>query len=200
MRKSLLLVTLLASLLLSTAVVSAQSMSLIGGLGLGSLSEFTATSDFDFDSGLAFQGGAVYDLTNNFGIGALYDRTSGSVSSGTSTIGVTLSGFNAILQVNMPSSGAGLGAFGGVGIYDYTMRVSSPGYFPYRLKTKSALGFIFGAQAKYPLSPDLHLTGTAAYRSAKFTEATENGIDYYPLVTEFIAHGWSFGGGVGFSF
>lgn len=210
MRKSLLLTTLLALVLLSATVVSAEPITVIGSLGYGSLSmknQVTDDEEITFTlPGLTLQVGAVYRLAGNFGVGGLFDATSGSFEtlykepgiSVSESITMSLTGFNAIAYYALEGQGLDGGLFGGVGRYTLTMK-SDGFYGSDETKMEPAFGFVGGAQLKAPVTTGLYLTGNAAFRTASFSKATTSG---HPgtIDVKSTANAWSVGVGLGYEF
>lgn len=211
MKKSLLITTLLTVVLLCASVVSAQSISVFGGLGSGSLELDGESLE---SSGLAIQAGILYGVTNDLGIGFMFDRVNASdkgyimVDAGygpellSAKMLATLTGYNGVVHYDLVDSDLKLGVFGGAGLYKLHFKLSATdGVDSLTLKwrTESAFGFVAGGQAKYPLTADLYLTGNATYRSATFEEEIFQG-DTYTYPEPLAASGWSFGGGFGYNF
>lgn len=251
MRKSLALMMTLALVLAAASVASAQSYSVFGNVGYGSLGTSTKIdrdSTLEMSgSGMALQIGGMYDVNENLAVGVLYDRVavhSGYQGSALSSSDVTfpdvtfsdvtltsltassvLSGFNAIVSYKFDNPIVRFDVFGGVGSYGFSSKygfsgkLSEQGQDPvsFRGEVNSniadrALGFIGGARVEAPLTSDLVLTGTFAYRSVNWGRTTLE-VDYTisndaDKVSEsstqnlesFSAGGWSIGVGVTYKF
>lgn len=167
MRKSLFVVSVLAVLLLTASLASAQSFSVFGGAGIGSISLTVDGSkpDNELTPGLALQVGGLYQVTDQLGVGVMYDRVANNEKN--SDLVHTLSGFAAVAHYNVADDDFGFAVFGGVGSYTYAGTDKE-----YSLKFNPGLGFVLGVQADYAFSEDISLLAKASYRSASSKGAT----------------------------
>lgn len=161
MRKSLFVVSVLAVLLLTASLASAQSFSVFGGAGIGSISLTVDGSKYDNEltPGLALQVGGLYQVTDQLGVGVMYDRVANNEKN--SDLVHTLSGFAAVAHYNVADDDFGFAVFGGVGSYTYAGTDKE-----YSSKFNPGLGFVLGVQADYAFSEDISLLAKASYRSA----------------------------------
>src|SRR5690606_7701773 len=167
MRKSLFVVSVLAVLLLTASLASAQSFSVFGGAGIGSISLTSGGSKYpnELTPGLALQVGGLYQVTDQLGVGVMYDRVANNEKN--SDLVHTLSGFAAVAHYNVADDDFGFAVFGGVGRYTYAGTAKE-----YSTKFNPGLGFVLGVQADYAFSEDISLLAKASYRSASFKGAT----------------------------
>lgn len=240
MRKSLVLTLTLALVLAAASVASAQSYSVFGNVGYGSLGTSTKIDrDLTLEmsgSGMALQIGGMYDVNENLAVGVLYDRVavhSGYQGSALSSSDVTfsdvtltvLSGFNAIVSYKFDNPIVRFDVFGGVGSYGFSSKygfsekLSEQGQDPVSFREEEnrniadrALGFIGGARVEAPLTSDLVLTGTFAYRSVNWgrttlevdstisNDAGKVSESSTQNLESFSARGWSIGVGVTYKF
>ena len=114
MRKSLFVVSVLAVLLLTASLASAQSFSVFGGAGIGSISLTLDGSKYDNEltPGLALQVGGLYQVTDQLGVGVMYDRVANNEKN--SDLVHTLSGFAAVAHYNVADDDFGFAVSGGV--------------------------------------------------------------------------------------
>lgn len=161
MRKSLFVVSVLAVLLLTASLASAQSFSVFGGAGIGSISLTLDGSKYDNEltPGLALQVGGLYQVTDQLGVGVMYDRVANNEKN--SDLVHTLSGFAAVAHYNVADDDFGFAVFGGVGSYTYAGTDKE-----HSTKFNPGLGFVLGVQADYAFSEDISLLAKASYRSA----------------------------------
>lgn len=175
MRKSLLLTMMLVLVLLVGSMASAQSLSLVAGVGIGSLSLTVEGEDYsgDLQSGLAFQVGALYNVSNSWSVGLLYDRVRNVDKSSPLDPDLVhaLAGTNVFVQFHPGGVNSGFALFGGLGSYAYSIRATE-GSDSVELKFGPAFGYMLGGQLKHQLSGNWSLTGSAAYRAANFSSAT----------------------------
>lgn len=167
MRKSLFVVSVLAVLLLTASLASAQSFSVFGGAGIGSISLTVDGSKYpnELTPGLALQVGGLYQVTDQLGVGVMYDRVANNEKN--SDLVHTLSGFAAVAHYNVADDDFGFAVFGGVGSYTYAGTDKE-----YSYKFNPGLGFVLGVQADYAFSEDISLLAKASYRSASFKGGT----------------------------
>jgi len=191
MRKSLSLTVVLALVLLTPSVASAQSFSVFGGMGYGSMTHSLKVSNVEngsSGSAMVLQVAGVFNVTGNFGVGLLVDRVAANSTQvnprflelpGQSTLSTSyaLTGLNAIAVYGFDVAGIDVDVFGGVGSYGYadsteitiTDGVTKESVVRNTKTDRRALGYIGGAQVKAPVVSDLYLTGTVAYRSVRWT-------------------------------
>lgn len=189
MRKSLSLTVVLALVLLTASVASAQSFSVFGGMGYGSMTHSLKVSNVEngsSGSAMVLQVAGVFNVTGNFGVGLLVDRVAANSTQvnppSTLSTSYALTGLNAIAVYGFDVAGIDVDVFGGVGSYGYadseeitiTDGVTKESVVLNMKTDRRALGYIGGAQVKAPVVSDLYLTGTVAYRSVRWSEGKLN--------------------------
>lgn len=196
MRKSLSLTVVLALVLLTASVASAQSFSVFGGMGYGSMTHSLKVSNVEngsSGSAMVLQVAGVFNVTGNFGVGLLVDRVAANSTQvnprllvlpdqSTLSTSYALTGLNAIAVYGFDVAGIDVDVFGGVGSYGYadseeitiTDGVTKASVVLNMKTDRRALGYIGGAQVKAPVVSDLYLTGTVAYRSVRWSEGKLN--------------------------
>ena len=189
MRKSLSLTVVLALVLLTASVASAQSFSVFGGMGYGSMTHSLKVSNVEngsSGSAMVLQVAGVFNVTGNFGVGLLVDRVAANSTQvnpqSTLSTSYALTGLNAIAVYGFDVAGIDVDVFGGVGSYGYadsaeitiTDGVTKESVVRNTKTDRRALGYIGGAQVKAPVVSDLYLTGTFAYRSVRWSEGKLN--------------------------
>src|SRR5690606_24472755 len=145
------------------SVASAQSFSVFGGMGYGSMTHSLKVSNVEngsSGSAMVLQVAGGFNVTGNFGVGLLVDRVAANSTQVTpqSTLSTSyaLTGLNAIAVYGFDVAGIDVDVFGGVGSYGYadsteitiTDGVTKESVVRNTKTDRRALGYIGGAQVK----------------------------------------------------